>query len=98
MDLKELLDDTTPYQAGELFHRFYRDAAGYESEEIDKLQDKLRQCIEDQLRVGRPISMAALQGHFIRYGPAEALAHFDLLIEQSQRESSRKSVTPSMPS
>lgn len=98
VDLKELLGDTTPYQAGELFHRFYKDAEGYSVEQLAELQHQLEAQIEARQQEGTPISMAALQGHFIRYDPAEALANVPEMAEQSQREAGMKRVTPSMPS
>lgn len=98
VDLKELFGDTTPYQAGALFHRFYAGAEGYSQEQLDDLQHQLMHMIEVSLKDHKPVSMAALQGHFIRYDPAQALANLGDLLDQSQRESKTKVVTPSMPS
>lgn len=98
VDLKELLGDTTPFQAGALFHRFYKGTEGYSQDQLEKLQNQLAAQVESHLQKGQPISMAAMQGHFIRYTPSEALGHLEDLIDQRQSDSRGKVVTPSMPS
>ncbi|GAA94998.1 uncharacterized protein L969DRAFT_106191 [Mixia osmundae IAM 14324] len=83
VDLLELLDDATSYQAGELYSRFYRDHPDVSSEDLTRAREQVEQLITD----GAKISMAALQGHFIRHGPLDALTDWrDLIATSGQRD------------
>ncbi|KAG8939653.1 hypothetical protein FRC04_006100 [Tulasnella sp. 424] len=65
IDVTELIDDASPSQARKLFLRFYageRDEAGLESD-----ANEIAQLVQENAVEGRRISMAALQGHFIRH-------------------------------
>ncbi|GAA5837869.1 hypothetical protein JCM11251_004683 [Rhodosporidiobolus azoricus] len=73
VDLKELIDDATPYQARELFNRFYGDEEGLERGEMEKLREELVADIEQAVNEGVRVSMAALQGHFIRNSARQAV-------------------------
>ncbi|GAA5893363.1 hypothetical protein JCM6882_008014 [Rhodosporidiobolus microsporus] len=73
VDLKEMIDDATPYQARELFTRFYADEEGLAREEMEALREKLVAEVERAMKDGVRVSMAALQGHFIRNGAKQAL-------------------------
>jgi chaperone BCS1 len=77
VDLALYVGDATPEQAGRLFLRFY------ESEH--SLSDRVAGLIAAS---SHPISMAALQGHFMRYktSPRDALDNFHLLL--SKKDSS----------
>ncbi|KDR73505.1 hypothetical protein GALMADRAFT_251212 [Galerina marginata CBS 339.88] len=68
VDLSELIDDATPEQARHLFDRFYggKDAPKNITEEISKLSIDLGALVGEEREKGRRISMAALQGCFIR--------------------------------
>lgn len=78
VDLSELIDDATPEQARTLFDRFYggKDipARTIPDEEAAKLSLALGQIIEEEMKKGRRISMAALQGCFIRSDAQNAIA------------------------
>ncbi|TDL24820.1 hypothetical protein BD410DRAFT_766331 [Rickenella mellea] len=72
VDLSELIDDALPSQAKNLFTRFYEGGdVGVEC--LQSLGDALEQLVADERRAGRRISMAALQGLFIRNGPEDAI-------------------------
>lgn len=67
VDLAELIDDAQPDQARTLFEHFYAGGEPAASEvDIDKLAEKLVQIVQSEWDAGRRVSMAALQGHFIR--------------------------------
>jgi chaperone BCS1 len=77
VDIAELLDDASPLQARTLFMRFYGggDAIGdVESEELETLGQKLKTLTERGIMDGGRISMAALQGLFIRNDAREAIS------------------------
>ncbi|KIO21653.1 hypothetical protein M407DRAFT_125096 [Tulasnella calospora MUT 4182] len=65
IDVAELIDDASPSQTRKLFLRFYegeRDEA-----ELERAANEIAQLVEENAGRGRRISMAALQGHFIRH-------------------------------
>ncbi|KAF8637345.1 hypothetical protein AX17_002845 [Amanita inopinata Kibby_2008] len=74
VDLAELIDDATPGQAKILFTRFY---GGSETEmpegEVQQLAEELSDTVHDEMQCGRRISMAALQGLFIRNNGRQAI-------------------------
>jgi len=101
VDLQELIDDATAHQSGELYRKFYSDSFST-PEELEKKQSLVQNLVDEARREGMRISMAALQGHFIRCSAAEAIERWDLLLETvqatSKEASSReKFVIPSMP-
>ena len=70
-----LIDDAHPEQALTLFEKFY---VGRESDipavDVDRLGQTLLQLVKTEWDAGRRVSMAALQGHFIRTeNPAAAV-------------------------
>ncbi|KDQ61015.1 hypothetical protein JAAARDRAFT_67424 [Jaapia argillacea MUCL 33604] len=81
VDLTVLIDDATPSQAFTLFTQFYRgEILGDDVRqdvvsdgEVQRLGKMLEHIVEAEMKVGRRVSMAALQGLFIRSGPKEAL-------------------------
>lgn len=79
VDLIELLDDAGPAQARRLFLQFYGDGdllngiQRPEPLEILKSADDLESLIREGLKENCRISMASLQGIFIRNGPTEAI-------------------------
>lgn len=88
VDLSELIDDATPEQARILFDRFYggKDTPdrSITDEDAVKLSVALGQIVEDEMRKGRRISMAALQGCFIRNDAQSAIARCrDLFVHRS---------------
>jgi mitochondrial chaperone BCS1 len=77
VDLVELVGDASPAQAKRLFTRFYRGdegVSGMTDEEIEKMGKELEQSVEENAQRGLTVSMAALQGHFIRNNAKHALS------------------------
>lgn len=70
VDLSCLIDDASPLQAKRLFTRFYE---ADEEPQLGTLADQLESMVEGEMQAGRRVSMAALQGTFIRNGPVEAV-------------------------
>ncbi|TFK42421.1 BCS1 N terminal-domain-containing protein [Crucibulum laeve] len=76
VDMAELIDDATPLQARELFARFYggvEGVTGLSNAEVKNLSDDLEKMVQEEMIVGKRVSMAALQGLFIRSDAREAL-------------------------
>ena len=94
VDLSERLGDATAFQARTLFARFYDDAKDVDAA---ALADEMASRVEADEQRGRSVSMAALQGHFIRCGPIEALATYDDLVASSPAAARKREITPSMP-
>lgn len=70
VDLSALIDDSSPSQAKKLFKRFYE---ADQDPRLEGLGNQLEQLVEGEMDAGRRVSMAALQGTFIRNGPTEAV-------------------------
>jgi ATPases of the AAA+ class len=77
VDLTELIDDASPSQARTLFLRFYggEAIAGAEGEELENLGRVLEEIVETKMTEGMRVSMAALQGLFIRNDARGAICH-----------------------
>ena len=73
VDVMELIDDANPLQARELFTRFYADD-GLGRPDLESLSATLEEIVDGEMKMGRRISMAALQGLFIRNSAKEAIA------------------------
>lgn len=78
VDISELIDDADPHQARHLFVRFYQGDggevySGFSKEEVERLGTVFEGIIKDEMKQGRRVSMAALQGLFIRYGAEDAI-------------------------
>jgi chaperone BCS1 len=75
VDLMQLIDDATPEQASSLFNRFHGEEDGKMLDrEIQELSKMLNTIVREEMRKGRAISMAALQGLFIRNSAKDAVA------------------------
>lgn len=97
VDLQEFLDDAAGEQARRLYVKFYGPSRAEEQtrtwregeevlsvEEIEAMGSELESIMEKERSEGRRISMASLQGLFIRNGAKEALgAVRDLFREKS---------------
>ena len=70
VDLACLIDDASSSQAKLLFIRFYDSG---QNVDLKALGDELGNLVEKETKQGRRVSMAALQGTFIRNGPEEAV-------------------------
>lgn len=91
VDLSQLLDDATPAQANMLFTQFYHegDGAAYiNEEELESTGRELAQTVQDENKQGRVVSMAALQGHFIRNDARRVLSGFRELFVATKRHES----------
>lgn len=72
VDLAQLIDDASPAQAKELFTRFYRASEeplatqAENGDVVDTLGDEVAGIVAEEMAAGRRVSMAALQGLFIR--------------------------------
>ncbi|ORY87477.1 BCS1 N terminal-domain-containing protein [Leucosporidium creatinivorum] len=99
VDLKELIDDATPHQVSELFRRFYggdgEEALG--AEELEELGTKLRAKVEQGVRDEMRVSMAAVQGHFIRTSAKEAVEGWDELARMAKEDASARQRFASSP-
>lgn len=75
VDFSALVDDASPVQARALFTQFYRGGADEELSvvELESLAQRLQDTVEEKMKNKRRVSMAALQGHFIRNKPREAV-------------------------
>ncbi|KAK7020443.1 BCS1 N terminal-domain-containing protein [Favolaschia claudopus] len=77
VDFSALIDNASPRQARILFERFYGgEVTGdhkVSSNDLDALADKLQNIVEEKMNNGQRVSMAALQGHFIRHRAADAV-------------------------
>ncbi|KAI0340077.1 hypothetical protein BDW22DRAFT_1379460 [Trametopsis cervina] len=87
VDLSVRIDDASPAQARTLFTRFYGrddDAQGWEDiavEQLDAMGNTVEEIIARQMANGRRVSMAALQGLFIRNSSKEAVEKLDSLFD-----------------
>jgi chaperone BCS1 len=72
VDLIELLDDASPSQAKRLFLQFYGD--GTNSSELHREGDNLEALVKMKMDGNLRVSMATLQGIFIRHNSAEAIS------------------------
>ncbi|KAF8798167.1 hypothetical protein BYT27DRAFT_7218882 [Phlegmacium glaucopus] len=75
VDLMEHIDDASPEQAQRLFERFFGGGStpNLSDEEVAELARTLGNLVEEEMTNERRISMAALQGLFIRQNAQEAL-------------------------
>lgn len=99
VDLKELIDDATPHQVSELFRRFYggdgEEALG--AEELETLGKALREKVEQGVMDDMRVSMAAVQGHFIRTSAKEAIEGWDELARTAKEDASARARFASSP-
>lgn len=86
VDLPVLIDDATPEQAKKLFTRFYgrveEEGQAWEDlaeSELAALGERIEKLVVKEMSEGRRISMAALQGLFIRSSAREAVEHLHTL-------------------
>jgi chaperone BCS1 len=70
VDLACLIDDASPCQAKRLFTSFYDSE---QNVDLETLGGELESMVDREMKEGKRVSMAALQGTFIRNGPEEAV-------------------------
>ncbi|KAG9318840.1 BCS1 N terminal-domain-containing protein [Chiua virens] len=73
VDLNVLVDDASPTQARTLYTRFYGESDDMSRDDIDRMGQQLEELTAAEMRQGRRLSMAALQGLFIRNGAKEGV-------------------------
>lgn len=88
VDLKELIDDATPYQARELFTRFYQ--GDVDESSLKELTETMEGKVKSSWDEGKRVSMAALQGQFIRCDAEEAVGSWEELVRQSAEDKSAR--------
>ena len=74
VDLAPSVDDAVPEQARTLFTNFYGNGQSEEDDEVDLLGRQVEEIVSEGMKDGRRISMAALQGMFIRHDAKDAVA------------------------
>lgn len=74
VDMSELIDDSSPIQAGVLFTRFYEGGEDIQGTEVEQLAKVLETIVDEETKSGKRVSMAALQGLFIRSNARDAIA------------------------
>lgn len=100
VDVKELLDDAMPEQAERLFLKFYgtrpttdvtekegvmrQDEVPVGEVRVAQLGARVKEIVEHQMRRRHRVSMASLQGHFIRHGAEESLRTLHELFAQRE--------------
>lgn len=92
-----MIDDATPYQALNLFRRFYGGADGLEEVELESMSRELAKKVEGAMKEGLRVSMATLQGHFIRCEAKEALEGWDALCKMAKEDAKARAQFASMP-
>lgn len=74
VDLSVLVGDASPVQARTLFTRFYGDSESVTTQEaVERMGKQIEELTALEMREGRRISMAALQGMFIRNNAQDAV-------------------------
>jgi chaperone BCS1 len=79
VDLASFVDDAAPEQARTLFTNFYGNEqaegeGGASDNEVELLGKQVEEIVRDGMKDGRRVSMAALQGMFIRHNAKDAVA------------------------
>lgn len=73
VDLSVLVDNASPIQARTLFTRFYGGSESIRPELIERMGRQVEEFTVKEMSNGREISMAALQGLFIRNNAQDAV-------------------------
>jgi mitochondrial chaperone BCS1 len=86
VDLAVLVGDADPEQARILFTNFYRNGQAEDGilNEVEQLGMKLQEIVGNGIKTGRRVSMAALQGTFIRHDAKDAVASTKELLAANQ--------------
>ncbi|KAG6867023.1 hypothetical protein C0991_003940 [Blastosporella zonata] len=82
VDMSELIDDSSAVQAKTLFTQFYGGSDEIPGSELQRLALALDGIVDAEKRGGKTVSMAALQGLFIRSSPKDVLAGCRELFKQ----------------
>lgn len=84
VDLKEYIGDASCLQAQHLFERFYSDSVS--PSQLKDMLDELGMRMDAALSAGRTLSMASLQGHFIRHDAREAIQTLENLMSEAAQD------------
>lgn len=97
VDVKELIDDATPHQVAELFTRFYAGEDGTSDLELAQMRDELVDKVQGEIKQGLRVSMAAVQGHFIRSNAREAIVGWGDLVRMAKEDATARQRFASSP-
>ncbi|SCV70080.1 BQ2448_1474 [Microbotryum intermedium] len=95
VDVKVHVSDATSWQVGELYQRFYSNSntsdggegeGGVDEATLKEWKEELMSKVERDAEKGTRVSMAAVQGHFIRMGAREALEGWDALVKEVKND------------
>ena len=81
VDLQQLIGDATPKQAKRLYLQFYDDGS-IDENQLHSLAHQLEALCAVKIAAGCKVSMAGLQGHFIRSDAEEAAKSCHLVFTQ----------------
>jgi mitochondrial chaperone BCS1 len=88
VDLAPSVDDAVPEQARTLFTNFYGNGVSEDddasNDEIEVLGRQVEEIVSEGRKGGRRVSMAALQGMFIRHDAKDAVASTRELLASRQ--------------
>jgi mitochondrial chaperone BCS1 len=88
VDLAPSVDDAVPEQARTLFTNFYGNRQSEDDDasddEVELLGRQVEEIVSDGMKDGHRISMAALQGMFIRHDAKDAVASTRELLASRQ--------------
>ncbi len=86
VDVSELFDHAVPDQAYNLFISFYGGDSSVSKERLEAIGKSLESLVSEEMDVGRRISMAELQGLFIRTDVQQVMdACEDIFTQKRQR-------------
>lgn len=91
VDLSMFIGDASPLQAKQLFIQFYgrgdEEPSGWEhieEDELNSMGNSIGSLVEEQRQAGKRVSMAALQGLFIRSSSREAVQGLRMLFQEQR--------------
>jgi chaperone BCS1 len=84
VDLAPSVDDAVPEQARALFTNFYGNGQEASNDEVELFGRQVEEIVSGGMKDGRRISMAALQGMFIRHDAKDAVASTRELLASRQ--------------
>ncbi|KAG7447969.1 mitochondrial chaperone BCS1 [Guyanagaster necrorhizus] len=86
VDVSELLDHAVPDQAYSLFISFYGGDSLVSKETLEAIGTNLKNLVSEEMDVGRRISMAELQGLFIRTDVQQVMKACEDIFTQKHRQ------------
>jgi chaperone BCS1 len=87
VDVQEFLDDAVGEQAERLFRKFYGTTeSGDEATSKAEMEREVGMVVDDERAQGRMVSMASLQGLFLRSGPRDSLEGVRVLCRPREQQ------------